>query len=572
MMHSYLPKRFLTRIFLSLLLTGMIQVLLLGIVAVLFSNKMIEDTYSHQSSERMERLVSRLNLTIQEYRELAARLSREPILTDALFEPEYPERSDLSLLYSTLYKELNTKIEKASIHLVDMKGTRLFSTHMLPDIYNPNSFDPSLSTYRKLKKNRSDFPIVDSFINPKGERIALSLFKLLEQEKSDPAYIIVDLNAGPLSDMMDPINADFFTDIYLMDNINYKFVSLNRSGEFGNFSKLDWRVPTEGTGILTHEDTLICYAEAYPEELMLVGTLKLNTVTRNLMTLIRLILMISIVGLLISSFMAFLLARSISRPVTSLALAMKQMESGDLSVRLEEAGGDEFDILIHGFNDMAGRIHELLENRVQKEKALRRAERHALQSQINPHFLYNTLNTINSLSKLHGIDEITTIVTQLGKLLRNAMDQRDELSSIEENMQLVEGYLQIQKIRFGENFNWEIRIDDSFRSFILPRMIIQPIVENAVIHGLEGLMGDRRITIAARAEPPAILVCDNGEGIDKEIWNRALENSESIGLYNVNKRLKLHFGEKAGLYYSREDDRTTVEIRLDRLKEDYDEA
>ena len=294
MMHSYLPKRFLTRVFLSLLLTGMIQVLLLGIVAVLFSNRMIEETYSQQSTERMEKLISRLNLTIQEYRELAARLSKEPVLNNVLFDPEYPERSELSLLYSTLYKELNTKIEKASIHLVEERGKRLFSTHMLPDIYNPNSFDPSLSTYRKLKKDRSDFPIVDSFINPKGERIALSLFKLLEEESDDPAYIIVDLNAAPLSDMLGPINAGFFTDIYLMDNINYKFVSLNRSGEFGNFSKLNWRVPSGGKGILSHEDTLICYAQAYPEELMLVGTLKLNTITRNLMTLIRLILLISI--------------------------------------------------------------------------------------------------------------------------------------------------------------------------------------------------------------------------------------------------------------------------------------
>lgn len=572
MIHSYLPKRFLTRIFLALLLTGLIQVLLLGIVSVLFSNRMVEETYSQQSTERMERLVSRLNLSVQEYRELAARLAKEPIMADALFDPEYPERSELSRLYSTMYRELSAKIEKAAIHLVDLRGKRLFSTHMLPDIYNPNSFDPSLDTYRKLKKNRSSFPIVDSFINPKGERVALSLFTLLEGELSGPAYVIVDVNAGPLSELLGPINAGFFTDIYLMDNINYKFVSLYRSGEYGNFSKLGWRVPTEGSGIITHEETLVCYAQAYPEELMLVGTLKLNTAARNLMTLIRLILLISIIGLLISSFMAFLIARSISRPVTTLAGAMKRMESGDLMVRLDETNGDEFDILIHGFNDMAGRIRELLESRVQKEKALRTAERHALQSQINPHFLYNTLNTINSLSKIHGIEEITTIVTQLGKLLRNAMDQRDELSTIEENMRLVEGYLRIQKIRFGGSFNWEIRIEEAFRSFILPRLIIQPIVENAVIHGLEGLMGDRKITIIAEAAPPRILVCDNGDGIDAETWEQALEDSGSIGLNNVNKRLKLHFGEDAGLFYSRERDETVVEIRLGRLKEERNET
>ena len=569
MISHYRPRRFLTRIFLSLLLTGLIQVLLLGMVSILFSNRMIQETYNNQSAGRMDLLVSRMNLTLQEYRELSKRLVKDESLGDVLFSSEYPEKEELSSLYQNLYKQMERNIEKASIHLVNQNGRRLFSTHVLPVLYNPNSSDQSLTTYVKLKKNRLEFPIIDSFINPRGERVALSLFNTIQGHDDQKGFLIIDLNVEPLAQSLEGINADFFTDIYLMDNINLKIVSLFREGESGNFSSQDWRVPAGESGVIIHNQTLVAYAPLYPEELMLVGTLKLNTVTGNLMRLIRILLIISIAGLFFSSLMAFSLARTISRPVTTLVDAMKKMEQGNLDVRLEETNGDEFDILIHGFNDMARQIQDLMESRLQREKALHAAERHALQSQINPHFLYNTLNTVKSLSKLHGIEDITVIITQLGKLLRNAMDSQRELTNIAESIKLVEGYLQIQKIRFGSDFNWEISVDESFNNFILPRLIIQPIVENAVIHGLEKLTGEKIVTIRGMAGSNCILVQDNGPGLDEKTWLEVMANPNGIGLSNVNKRLKLYYGEEAGLFYTRRDGQSIIRIQLGELKEEF---
>ncbi|OQY34385.1 MAG: hypothetical protein B6241_05215 [Spirochaetaceae bacterium 4572_59] len=565
---SLVPQRFKTKIFLSLLLTGFIQVLLLGMVSILFSNRMIEETFSKQSSSRMEMLVSRMNLTLQEYRELSKQLSRDEQQTKVLFSPDSPGKEELSRLYQNLYKELAGNIEKASIHLINQNGSRLFSSHVLPTIYNPNSSDQSLSTYIKLKKNRTAFPMIDSFINPRGERVAISFFNKLKGKDGQSGFLIMDLNTGPIADSLEQINADFFTDIYLMDHISLKMVSLFREDESGNFSAQDWRVPPGESGILKYDKTLVAYAPLYSDELMLVGTLELDTVTDNLVLLIRIILIISIIGLVFSSMIALSLARTITQPLRTLVAAMKKMEKGNLDFRLKETNGDEFDILIHGFNDMAHQIQDLMESRLEREKALHTAERHALQSQINPHFLYNTLNTVKSLSKLHGIDDITIIITQLGKLLRNAMGRHKELSTIAESIELVEGYLQIQKIRFGNSFNWEIYVDESFKNFILPRLIIQPIVENAVIHGLEKLIGEKKIVITAEEASSSVLIKDNGTELNEKIWQDALANPNGIGLYNVNKRLKLYYGEDAGLFCTKQDGQSIIRIQLGELKEE----
>ncbi len=572
MFKNILPRRFMIQIFLSLLLTGLIQVLLLGTFTILFSTRMIEDTYNNQSSGRMKLLVNNINTIVTGYREAALHLSRSDLILNALFAPEEPNKEELSLLYQNLYKGISGRIEDASVHLVTEKGDRIYSTHVLPAIYNPNSSEHSLNTYLKLKKNRSDFPIVENFVSPRGDRVALSLFHLLELDTNKRGYIITDLNTEALGETLEITNAGFFSDIYLIDNINYKFTSLFREGVYGNFSDLGWQVPLGETGVFTSNGNLIAYTTLYSEELTLAGTLRYGTVARNLLLLTRIILVISVVGLILSTILAFALAKKITNPVRLLVGAMKKMEKGNLSVQVEDYQEDEFEILFHGFNRMASRIQSLIDARVEREKALRTAELHALQSQINPHFLYNTLNTVKAISKLHGVNDITTIVTQLGKLLRDSIDSKEEFTTVKESLKLVEGYLQIQKIRYGANFNWEIKVDKELEEIVIPRLIIQPVVENSVIHGLEKLTGNKTIQITGQFNPLLLIVRDNGSGLSEETWNNALKGQKGIGLFNVNQRLKLYYGEETSLTYTREKECSAVTIHLKHREKILNEA
>jgi two-component system sensor histidine kinase YesM len=559
---NLISRRFLVHIFLSLLLTGLIQVVLLGVFTMLFSSRLINETYSEQSMGRMDLLVDKVNTSISSYREISLRLSKNEIVEKALFTEKALDKGQLSLLYENLYKELAGRIDDASVHLINNNGKHIFSSHVLPAIYNPNSSDQSLSTYVKLKSDRETFPMVDSFVNPKGDRVALSLFRSLKGPGNQSGFIITDINTGPLGQILENINAGFFSNIYLLDNINYKFSSLFRVGETGNFADLGWQIPSGKSGVLIIDNTLIAYGSLYPDELVLAATLTIGTVKANLSLLTRMILIISIIGLILSSLLAFGLAKNISHPVTSLVEAMKKMEKGDLTVQIEKFREDEFEILFHGFNQMSSQIQQLMDSRVAREKALRTAERKALQSQINPHFLYNTLNTIKAISKLKGVEEITTIVTQLGKLLRNSIDSAEEFTTVGDSLNLVEAYLQIQKIRYGNNFNWNIEVEKSLLELIIPRLIIQPIVENSVIHGLETLTGDKMITIRSSESPPQLHICDNGGSLTRELWNKSINGDKGVGLSNVEKRLKLYYGQTSGLSFTRKENLTIVTITL----------
>lgn len=534
---------------------------------MLFSNSLIKETYSFQSTGRMEILVNKVNMIVSSCREANLRLSKNGRILSALFAPEKPEEDEISLLYQDLYKSLSGHIDDVSVHLLNQNGKRIYSTHVLPAIYNPNSSEQSLSTFLKLKNGRETFPIVDSFVNPKGNRVALSLFHQLIREDGQRGFIITDLNIEPLIEEFEVINGGFFNNIYLLDNINYKYVSLYREGDFGNYSGLGWEIPQGESGVLITDNKLIAYGSLYPEELTLAASLTLGTVTANLSILTRMILIISIVGLILSSIMAFALAKKISHPVTALVDAMKKMEKGDFTVQIEESYKDEFEILFRGFNEMSSQIQSLMNARVAREKALRTAERKALQSQINPHFLYNTLNTVKAISKLEGVDQITTIVIKLGKLLRDSIDSEEEFTTVGQSAELVEAYLYIQKIRYGDRFNWKINIDESLKSLCIPRLIIQPIVENSVVHGLEHLTGEQLITIRGEADPPHISIIDNGGTMTSEIWKTSLEGNQGVGLKNVHNRLKLYYGDSAGLTMENRGGNSVVIIHLGSEKE-----
>lgn len=179
---------------------------------------------------------------------------------------------------------------------------------------------------------------------------------------------------------------------------------------------------------------------------------------------------------------------------------------------------------------------------------MKEAERKALEAQINPHFLYNTLNVITSLAKIHKQEKIQQISVRLGKLLRNAIDNRDAEVTLKESFSLVESYLTIQHIRYGEKLKTSLYLDPSIEDVHTPKLIIQPLIENAIIHGLEMKMGEWIIEVEAKRVDSTIIirVKDNGIGFDTSLLSViAKENSPHVGLYNIQRRLYLRYKEQA---------------------------
>jgi two-component system sensor histidine kinase YesM len=273
-------------------------------------------------------------------------------------------------------------------------------------------------------------------------------------------------------------------------------------------------------------------------------------------------------------------SKILSRPVNKLVGDMSRLRRGEFDQKKSEYRDDEFGYIQQCFDDMAAEIGQLIDKVYQHAEAKRIAELDALQAQINPHFLYNTLNSINCLAQLNNQRDISDIAVNLGILLRNSFDFKKELIPFSEEIEYLKRYLYIANIRWDNRFEMLCLLPEASELYLIPKMTLQPLVENCITHGFKEMAGLGRISIAMEDidDDVMIKVCDNGKGLNNEqiiTINRALKNQKSnillnhdstktsIGIYNVNARLFLYYGEKYGLtFYANTGPGITVQMLL----------
>ncbi|WP_313127905.1 cache domain-containing sensor histidine kinase [Anaerocolumna sp.] len=265
-----------------------------------------------------------------------------------------------------------------------------------------------------------------------------------------------------------------------------------------------------------------------------------------------------VISLVIMFNAAYIYARKITKPIEIMMYQMKKVEDGNLDVRVESNVYNELDDLSDSFNQMVNQIKNLMDDIVAVEHNKNELELEVLHAQINPHFLYNTLNTIRWMAKIKGEDSISDALVALVKLLRVSISFGNNMITLEEEIAYIENYLLIQKLRFNQLFEIHYDIIEEHKLLNIPKLILQPIVENSLIYGIDEAE-DREepivIRIFTRREENhiEIVVEDNGNGIEKEVLDKIFKQEQNInrfskvGLNNVNQRLKLYLGDAYGL-------------------------
>jgi len=276
---------------------------------------------------------------------------------------------------------------------------------------------------------------------------------------------------------------------------------------------------------------------------------------------------------LLSVYLSYKIARNITKPIEDLTVSMKQAETGNFqNVKAELLNYDRTDevgYLQKDFLKMIRKINTLIEENYEKQLIIKDTEYKALQSQIEPHFLYNTLSSINWLSRTGKCEEISELVISLGGLLRASISKTAAIL-IEEEVQLLEYYINIQKVRYQDRAQFSVNIDKNHFQYIVPRMILQPIVENSIKYGVENMLEICNISVESsdEGENIKIVITDNGPGMNEEFLQRLRRfdvetKSTGIGLKNIDDRLKIVFGKKYGLYFDSQTGKgTTVTITI----------
>ncbi|MEW9667293.1 sensor histidine kinase [Ammoniphilus sp. 3BR4] len=298
-------------------------------------------------------------------------------------------------------------------------------------------------------------------------------------------------------------------------------------------------------------------AAVFPEEDILK---RVNYI--KLVTLSVIILLIAVAVPLAS-----LLARYITRPISYLANHMKIIQKGNLDVKLDVTGASEIGILYKGIRDLVVRVNILLDQIRKEQETKRQLELAVMQAQINPHFLYNTLYSIKGLCDMNLNQDASSMVTALSNYFRISISRGQEIISVQDETEHIRNYLFIQEMRYGDDFTYDLDIDPQISGYSIIKLTLQPLVENAIYHGVKQTRGIGHIQVKGYAIENNLCfeVRDNGAGMSHERLDEirlALKNKDSqkigFGMRSVHERIQIHYGKDYGLTIDSEPGQGTV--------------
>lgn len=574
MAHTLFHKSLFARLMIFFLVVMLIPVSLLGFTYLARGEKTVKNTLSEQGETNIRWAASRLQQVIEKYRHKAYSISmNDDIVRLVATGASHQIPQNTTEIYEQLFSIMEGDTYLATASVVSTSGKVRLSTHLFPQQYDlryqGNETNPFFDLSRASSETASIITLRHRYVTKNNAFVFLNIFRRIRDENNNVVgYVAVDIHQDAISSIPSELG---FSDLLLIDTENYvaySMVHMDKYGDFSRFSELKTITFPLVPGNTQLDNTIISLAPIPNTQLYLAGITDTAVLKKNIDNYFIIGVLILAFGILLAGILAYFFSRSIVQPIGTLASSMHKVETGNLTTQVAESNITEIGQLQRSFNTMVQQITTLMELTREEEAKLREAERKALEAQMNPHFLYNTLNTVKAIAKLHNEKEILTITTKLGKLLRNAIDNRETETTLRESFSLVESYLTIQRIRFGEKLQVITELDEAIAEVKTPKLIIQPLVENALIHGLEPKIGNWRLSIRAKQIQSNIIitVADNGVGFLPSTPSKFEPTADNhIGLYNIHRRLQLHYGDVAGITIdSALNEGTTVILRIPR--------
>ena len=465
--------------------------------------------------------------TLSEYEKLLVKRSvEEELIGDALYNKNVTSLSVISMTEEafTVQKQVGEQV------------IQMFSGNEV--------FDAKGSTLWKLTEDGQNGICIERAIYDFKTQRPIGIIDLVCEE----AYF---------SDILEDISNTYTSGTYIVDTDGIVVASNNRK-HVGSYFPVELErlqnMENDSRAEINEVDSYLYTGEKMPNGWMLVTTVAVGEIQKDIRYFALFSGGIALLAIVVAVVAIILMIRHITFPLGQLSKSMTAVGQGDFSGRVHIAGNDEIGSLGRTYNDMAKNIETLIEKVYKMEISQKQAEIEFLKMQINPHFLYNTLDTISWMARSGGNNDISDMAVTLADLLRATIKQ-DSFITIDEELKSVRNYLFIQEYRFGDKVEASYQIDNLTRDYIIPNFILQPLVENAIIHGLEPKLGKGNLNIEIRMQEQGIFFCvsDDGVGMTPEEVRRTYEQCErddgreSIGIKNVYRRLKIYYGAEGTL-------------------------
>lgn len=497
--------------------------------------------------EQLEKLESVMLTRFDELEEAVEQLSKNQQIKSGI---NTENRWEKNKVYNELYRQTEGLREYAQFHIYNAQGKCMYST-------GDELYDTDMPVYwgiMKVAKAHTDEMVIR---NATGyhtvEGLSMQAARALCNEEDEClGYIVMDFVEYNFDNMFRNVY-DEENALTLLDSF-WEEIYSTKNAKAGNIALTLRERRMDGKAINQETDKMQFYINEVGETGLYLVLGKPTIFTQEVIGQMLVILVVmTALSLLFCLVVAEILSSNLSRPVQRLSDAMQIAQNGNLDIQLNSKRNDELGQLTQNFNHMTKELKNYMELQVRQEKELNDANIAMMHAQLNPHFLYNTLDTMKWIAKANHIQELATLASGLARILRMSITD-DKFIPLSEELRMVECYIDIQRIRFHDRFTMDIEVPMELEDCRIPKLIIQPIVENAVIHGLsECEEGHIFLNIYARQKIMYIEVSDDGCGMDEELV--ALLNSRDreklrghLGFCNVDTILCLYYGEQFGLH------------------------
>ena len=546
-----LSQSFRMRLFAGFLLASLLPLLLCAVMLLQVFRLRLDSQMDSETQGQLSSVTGALDSLYEGFRKVSLALQSSPYVSPALATGQ--RESDM--VYSELYGATEGSRSSARFDLYDAEGNWLYSTGSAA----PQGRLPT--QWGVLRSARESGKLVFSQVDG-GEGSGAVLLQgcayLTTPEGAGAGYLVITLTRSHIAQALEGKYGNR-SQLLLLSRY-WRPVYATQTGQAETLAA-QLRQRLLAGEPLSAEGGEFAYRLAFQEGMGLYVVLQrpqaLNQDTRRLLTTVT--AGSALVCLVLSVLMSISLSRQMFRPVARLQKAIGEVERNNLDVYVTPYQNDELGQLAQRFNAMVSALKRNQEQLLENQRELNEAQIRMLQAQLNPHFLCNTLDTMKWISKINQVPQVAVMSTDLADILRFCISP-DEFVPLSREVELLRRYMEIQSIRLSEQCRFEVELPEELETCLVPKMILQPIVENAVLHGLAGVdNGVVRVKVWTEgAETLKISVTDNGLGLPPELEGKYVRGFESdrshLGLYNVDTILKKHYGGESGLYLARRSD------------------
>lgn len=545
-MYTIVKKSFKRELLFCFVLVALVPLAISSIFLIKVIETRITSEYEKETMQQMSAVEETLVHFFEEAdRTLEAILQNESIIS-AIDETDSWIKNKA---YTQLYKETQDIREYAQFNIYNEEGDCVFST-------SQTGVAGALPAYWGILKVARTHPekmiIKNAFQADTQEESQLQMARAIFEDEECIGFIVVGVSGSHFEKILDN-SYDEKNGIAVLDSFWEEIYSTKTAKEEVLAQTLRER-RMSGEGLKQAADGINFYISPVGESGLYLVFGREDVFTEDITrTMFGVILIMAGLSLLLCLVVAQFMSGYLTYPINRLTKAMHRVESGDLDVQIESRRKDELGQLSGNFNTMTRELKRYMELQVKQQQELNESNIAMMQAQLNPHFLYNTLDTIKWVGKANGVPELATLAAGLAKILRTSISP-EKFIKLSDEIKLVKSYTNIQKIRFNGSFTFDAEIPLELGDCIVPKLIIQPIVENAIIHGLKEQENGHIFLNAYKKEHRLFIeVDDDGGGIKEEIVRQLHERDREklkghIGFYNADTIIRLYYGDAYGVY------------------------